>query len=48
MSGDEVITKSFKFEGDTLEINFSSSAAVKIQVEILDSHKKVVLEYAID
>ncbi len=48
MSGGELITKPLIFEGDTLALNFSTSAAGGVKVEILDEHKKVIPEYAMD
>ena len=41
-SGGEVITKLFTFSGKELEINYSTSAAGEIRVEIQDEHGKPI------
>ncbi|MBN1293715.1 MAG: hypothetical protein JXB48_17875 [Candidatus Latescibacteria bacterium] len=47
-SGGEMTTKSLKFKGNKLILNFSTSAAGGIKVEILDSSGKVIPGYSID
>ncbi len=46
--GGEVITKPFTFSGKELEINYATSAAGSIRVEILDQAGKPLEGYALD
>jgi len=46
--GGEMITKPFSFTGDALYLNFSTSAAGYIRVEILDSQGKKVKGYDLE
>jgi hypothetical protein len=41
-SGGELLTKYFTFTGDSLELNFSTSAAGSIQIEIQDAKGKPI------
>lgn len=41
-NGGSVLTKPLKFQGKTLEINYSTSAAGEIQIELLDENNKVI------
>lgn len=45
--GGELITKSFTFTGNKLEINFVTSAAGSVRVEIQDENSKPVPGYAL-
>ena len=47
-SGGEFVTKPFKFKGDKLEINYATSAAGGIQVEILDQDGFPVAGYGLE
>ena len=47
-NGGEMITRPFRFYGDTLFLNFSTSAAGFIKVEILDSEGKIVEGYELE
>tara|TARA_Y100000590_G_scaffold227562_1_gene256863 strand:- start:1091 stop:2527 length:1437 start_codon:yes stop_codon:yes gene_type:complete len=47
-SGGEFVTKPFKFKGDKLEINYATSAAGGIQVEILDQEGFPVAGYGLE
>lgn len=48
MSGGEVVTKPFTFTGNELTLNFSTSAAGSVQVEIQDEDGKPMPGFAID
>lgn len=48
MTGGELVTKLFTFDGATLELNFASSAAGEIQVELQDASGKPVPGYSLD
>jgi len=48
MSGGELLTKSVRFSGESLAINFSSSAAGGIRVEIQDADGRALPGYALD
>ena len=47
-SGGEMITKPFYFSGDTLSLNFSTSAAGFIKVEVLDIDKNKIKGYELE
>lgn len=47
MSGGELVTKPLKFDGSSLHLNFSTSAAGSVQVEIQDANGKPVEGYSI-
>ena len=47
-SGGEMITKTFTFEGDKLNINFSTSAAGEIKIEIQDENGEVIPGFGIE
>lgn len=46
--GGEVITKSFVFKGKELEINYATSAAGYVKIEILDAKGKSLPEYTVN
>ena len=48
MSGGEVVTKPIRFQGDTLNMNFATSAAGGIQVEIQNERGKPIPGFALD
>ncbi len=48
MSGGELITKPMKFSGKTLSLNFATSAAGSLQVELQDEHGKPLPGYVLD
>jgi hypothetical protein len=48
LAGGELITKPFKFSGTKLEINYSTSAAGMVRVEVQDAGGKVVPGLALD
>jgi hypothetical protein len=48
MSGGELLTKPVRFSGKSLAINFSSSAAGGIRVEIQDADGKALPGYTLD
>jgi hypothetical protein len=48
MSGGEIVTKPLTFTGNTLLLNFSTSAAGDIKVEILDEKGQPIPGYTID
>lgn len=48
MSGGTLLTKPFTFKGGKLELNFSSSAAGGIRVEIQDANGKALPGFALD
>lgn len=48
LKGGEVITKPFKFKGKELEINYSTSAAGSVRIEILDEKNKPVPGYTLN
>ncbi len=48
LKGGEVITKPFKFKGKELEINYSTSAAGSVRIEILDEKNKPVRGYTLN
>ena len=47
-SGGEMITKPLLFEGDNLVLNFATSAAGSIRIEILDAHGRPVPGFALE
>ena len=47
-SGGEMITKPFYFSGDTLSLNFSTSAAGFIKVEVLDIDRNKIKEFELE
>jgi hypothetical protein len=47
-AGGELITNPFTFEGNELKLNFSTSAAGEIKVEILDEHEQVIPGFSAD
>ncbi|MBC8875868.1 MAG: hypothetical protein H8E44_41105, partial [Planctomycetes bacterium] len=47
LSGGEIVTKPLKFDGSQLEINFSTSAAGSIRVELQDAEGKPIPEFAL-
>lgn len=47
-SGGELLTKPFTFEGDTLKLDFSTSAAGEIKVEIQDENGEVISGFSYD
>lgn len=47
MKGGEVITKEVIFKGNSLNLNFSSSAAGDVSVELLDQHGKPIPGYTL-
>lgn len=48
LSGGEFITKPFTFTGSKLEINYSTSAAGQVRVELLDAESKAIPGFALD
>jgi hypothetical protein len=48
MSGGELITKPLTFTGKSLALNFATSAAGDIRVEIQDTHGKPLPGFALD
>lgn len=48
MRGGELLTKPFVFDGYNLILNFATSAAGEIKVEILDSSNKPIKGYSLD
>ncbi len=46
--GGELLSKSFRFSGGELEINYESSAAGELRVELLDLNGDPILGYALD
>ncbi len=46
--GGEVLTKPFTFEGNRLDINYSTSAAGAVQIEILDDNGNPIPGFALD
>ena len=48
MSGGEMITRPMKFRGNILELNFSTSAAGSIKIEIQDDKNNPIPGYTID
>ena len=48
LSGGEVITKPLTFHGGKLEINFSTSAAGSVRVELQDADRKPIAGYRLD
>ncbi|RLT04463.1 MAG: hypothetical protein DWI21_14290, partial [Planctomycetota bacterium] len=48
MSGGELVTKPIRFSGKTLSLNFASSAAGDIRVEIQDAAGKPLPGYTLD
>lgn len=48
MSGGELVTRAFTFTGKNLLLNFSSSAAGEIRVELQDSHGKPLPGFSAD
>lgn len=48
LSGGILLTKYFTFRGDSLELNFSTSAAGSIQIEIQDSEGNPIPGFSID
>ena len=48
LSGGEVITKPLTFHGGKLEINFSTSAAGSVRVELQDADRKPIAGYTLD
>ncbi len=48
LSGGELITKPFKFTGTKLEINYSTSAAGRVRVELQDADGKALPGFALD
>jgi hypothetical protein len=48
MSGGELITKPLTFAGNTLSLNFATSAAGSLRVELQDAQGKVVPGYTLD
>ncbi|HTN06176.1 hypothetical protein [Agriterribacter sp.] len=48
LKGGEVITKPFKFKGKELEINYSTSAAGSVRIEILDEKNKPLPGYTLN
>ena len=46
--GGELLSKSFRFSGGELEINYESSAAGEFRVELLDLNGDPILGYALD
>ena len=48
LSGGEVVTKLLKFDGARLEINFSTSAAGSVRVEIQDAEGKPMPGFALN
>lgn len=47
LSGGELVTKLLRFEGSQLEVNFSTSAAGSVRVEIQDADRKTVPGFAL-
>ena len=47
-AGGEVLTKPFRFDGGELAINYSTSAAGSVRVEIQDENGKPIAGYALD
>jgi hypothetical protein len=47
-TGGEIITKPFYFTGDTLLVNFSTSAAGYIKVEMLNIYEKKIKGYELE
>ncbi len=48
MNGGELVTKSLTFTGKALHLNFATSAAGSIRVEILDTQGNPISGYTID
>jgi len=48
LSGGELITKLIRFSGNTLSLNFATSAAGSLQVELQDELGKPVPGYTLD
>ena len=48
MKGGELITKPLRFSGKTLSLNFSSSAAGEVRVEIQDASGKPLPRYTLE
>jgi hypothetical protein len=48
MSGGEAVTKPLRFEGAKLELNFATSAAGSVQVEIQDENGQPIPGFALD
>ena len=48
LSGGELVTKPLTFAGDTLTINFATSAAGAIRVELQDATGKPLTGFALD
>lgn len=48
LDGGELITKPLVFDGDTLNINFSTSAGGSIRVEIQDTNEKAIEGFTLD
>ena len=48
MKGGEIVTKPVRFRGSALTLNFASSAAGDLRVEIQDVHGKPIPGYALD
>lgn len=48
MKGGEIATKPVQFQGEVLQLNFSSSAAGDIRVEIQDAQGKAIPGFALD
>ena len=44
--GGELVTKPFRFKGETLEINYASSAAGELRVELQDEHGDAIDGFA--
>jgi hypothetical protein len=47
-AGGELVTKPFRFEGETLELNFESSAAGELRVELQTAHGVPLAGFAAD
>ena len=48
MQGGEIVTKPVQFQGNVLRLNFSSSAAGDVRVEIQDAQGKTIPGFALD
>lgn len=48
MRGGELITKPFVFDGNSLQMNFATSAAGEVKVEILDKNNKPIKGFALE
>ena len=46
--GGELVTKPFRFKGETLEINYASSAAGELRVELQDEHGDSIEGFAVE